>query len=206
LSTICPSILAIGAHPDDIELGCGGSIAKLASAGARVHALIFSKGRRGSLSEADRAIETETALCRLGVQRITVCDFKDTMLWMHVTDLIEVIERHVAEVAPERVYTMFKGDRHQDHRAVFEASAVGCRNVHQFLGYETPSSYPNFRPTVFEQIDLYLETKVEAIKTHVSQGKRLYMQEEKIRAAAQFRGAQVNLGPCEGFVSYKMII
>lgn len=200
------SILAIGAHPDDIELGCGGSLAKLARAGADVTALVLSKGRRGVMSDDDRAAETRRALESIGIRRIYVHDFEDTQLARHLTDIIPVIEACVREVAPTRVYTMFQFDRHQDHRAVYEASSIACRSVPQLLGYETPSSYPNFTPTVFEMIGPDLETKITALKCHVSQGSRVYMQEEKIRAAAIFRGVQVDLGPSEGFVPYKMVI
>jgi len=200
------SILAIGAHPDDIELGCGGSLAKLAQAGALIEAVVFSKGRRGALSDSDRAVETERALRTLGVTRLTIYDFEDTQLWRHVTDMIEVLDRHIGERVPDRVYTMFQHDRHQDHRAVYEASAISCRRVPQVFGYETPSSYPNFAPTTFENIEEQLETKVSALRTHESQGERLYMQEEKIRSAAHFRGVQVDLGPSEGFMPYKMIL
>ena len=200
------SVLAIGAHPDDVELGCGGTLAKLARAGARVRVVILSRGRRGGLSEADRAAETRTALATLGVTDVTVHDFPDTRLCEHLNALIEVLDQHVREVCPRRAYTMFQHDRHQDHRAVYEASSVACRSVPQLLGYETPSSYPNFLPTVFEPIADDLETKVRALKSHSSQGSRLYMQEEKIRSAANFRGAQVDLGPSEGFIPYKMIL
>ena len=200
------SILAIGAHPDDIELGCGGSLAKFAEAGAFIEAIVFSKGRRGALSDRDRAAETELALRILGVGKLTIYDFEDTQLWRHVTDMIEVLDRHIGERLPDRVYTMFQHDRHQDHRAVYEASAISCRRVPQLFGYETPSSYPNFAPTVFENIQNQLETKVGALRRHESQGDRLYMQEEKIRSAAHFRGVQVDLGPSEGFMPYKMIL
>jgi LmbE family N-acetylglucosaminyl deacetylase len=142
-------ILAVGAHPDDIELGCGGSLAKLAAAGAAIEAVVFSKGRRGALSDADRAAETETALRTIGVGRVTVYDFEDTQLWRHVTEMIAILDRHIAGLVPDRVYTMFQHDRHQDHRAVYEASVISCRSVPQLFGYETPSSYPNFAPTVF---------------------------------------------------------
>ncbi len=199
-------ILAIGAHPDDIELGCGGSLAKLARAGADVTALVLSRGRRGVMSEDDRAAETRQALEAIGIRRIDVHDFEDTQLARHLTDIIPVIEQCVREVSPTRVYTMFQYDRHQDHRTVYEASAIACRSVPQLLGYETPSSYPNFTPTVFEMIGADLETKIAALKCHISQGSRVYMQEEKIRAAAIFRGVQVDLGPSEGFVPYKMVI
>jgi LmbE family N-acetylglucosaminyl deacetylase len=155
-------ILAVGAHPDDIELGCGGSLAKHAAAGATVEAVVFSKGRRGALSDEDRAAETETALRTIGIDLITVYDFEDTQLWRHVTDMIDVLDRHIDALEPDRVYTMFQHDRHQDHRAVYEASAIACRRVPQLFGYETPSSYPNFAPTVFEDIAGQLEAKVGA--------------------------------------------
>lgn len=200
------SILAIGAHPDDIELGCGGTLAKLARAGARVQAVIFSKGRRGALTDQDRANETREALATLGIHDVVIHDFDDTRLCNSLNEMVEVIDRHVGAARPNRVYTMFQHDRHQDHRAVYEASAIACRKVAQLLGYETPSSYPNFMPTVFEALDTELETKVRALKCHTSQGSRHYMQEEKIRSAAHFRGAQVDLGPCEGFTPYKMIL
>ncbi len=200
------SILAIGAHPDDIELGCGGTLAKHVAAGARIQAVIFSKGRRGTLSEADRERESMAALGTLGIRDVAIYDFEDTKLTYSLNEIIATLDEHVRSLKPDRAYTMFQHDRHQDHRAVYEASAVSCRHVLQLLGYETPSSYPNFAPTVFEQIDGQLKTKVRALNCHKSQGERLYMQEESVRSAASFRGAQVQLGPCEGFIPYKMIL
>ncbi|NOT40973.1 MAG: PIG-L family deacetylase [Alphaproteobacteria bacterium] len=200
------SVLAIGAHPDDIELGCGGSLAKLASAGARIQAVIFSKGRRGTLSDADRERESHAALATLGVRDVAIYDFEDTKLTYSLNEMIGTLDEHVRSFNPDRVYTMFQHDRHQDHRAVYEASAVSCRHVAQLLGYETPSSYPNFTPTVFEQIDGHLKTKIRALNCHTSQGDRLYMQEEKVCSAASFRGVQILLGACEGFIPYKIVL
>lgn len=199
------TILAIGAHPDDIELGCGGSLAKLARSGARVAALVFSKGRRGVLCDEDRGAETRAAMKTIGVAEVLVYDFEDTKLWANLNELISILETHVRRLNPTRVYTMFEGDRHQDHRSVYEASSISCRSVPQLLGYETPSSYPNFQPKLFEFIGEDLETKVRALQCHKSQESRLYMQEDKIRAAAHFRGVQVDLGPCEGFIPYKLV-
>ncbi len=200
-----PRILAIGAHPDDVELGCGGSLAKYARLGCAIRAVIFSKGRRGAMSDADRIAEAHTALGKIGVTDIIVHDFADTRLADSLNDMVSILEEQVRSFAPSRVYTMFIEDRHQDHRAVYEASAIACRFVPQLLGYETPSSYPNFRPTLFEEIGDYLELKIDALKAHASQGERVYMQEEKIRAAALFRGAQIDSGPSEGFYPYKVV-
>jgi len=199
------AILAIGAHPDDIELGCGGTLAKLARAGHPIRAIILSKGRRGNLTDADRAAETVHALQAIGVTDVHTYGFEDTQLWRFVNEMITEIEAHVRSLGPFRVYSMFQHDRHQDHRAVYEASAIACRRVPQLLGYETPSSYPNFAPTVFEDISDYLETKIAALRWHESQGDRLYMQEDKIKSAAHFRGAQIDRGPCEGFIPYKLL-
>ena len=199
------SVLALGAHPDDLELGCGATLAKLAAQGVSVTAVILSEGSRGARADLDRTAETRQALLTLGVATVIQESFPDTRLHEHLNELIAAIEGHVHACSPDRVYTMFDGDRHQDHRAVFQASAVACRRIPQILGYETPSSYPNFVPTVFEQVDDFIEQKVAALKMHGSQGTRLYMHEEKIRSAAHFRGVQVDLGQTEGFIPYKLV-
>lgn len=200
------TILALGAHPDDIELGCGGSLAKLVRQGAHVRAVVFTKGYKGAKKDAGRERETRSALGVLGITDVHVLDFEDTMLLRRVGDITTVVEEHVRAIQPARVYTMFGDDRHRDHRAVYEACAVGCRRVPQILGYETPSSYLNFAPTLHEEIGEFLEVKVRSIQRHDSQGNRAYMSEEVVRATAIFRGMQVELGPSEGFVPYKMVL
>ncbi len=197
------SILALAAHPDDLELGCGATLAKLAARGAQIRAVVLSDGGRGG--SPNRCEESRAALESLGVQEVVFHRFQDTRFHESLNGLIECLEKHVADVSPDRVYTMFNGDRHQDHRTVYDASIVACRRVPQILGYETPSSYPDFLPRVFEPVDEFMERKVAAIKMHSSQESRLYMQEEKIRSAAHFRGVQVDLGQTEGFIPYKLI-
>jgi LmbE family N-acetylglucosaminyl deacetylase len=169
-------------------------------------AIVLSGGRRGVLTEADRAKETTKAFANIGIDDVVVYDLEDTKLSNKLNEIVQVLESQVREFRPVRIYTMFQHDRHQDHRTVYEASIIACRCVPQLLGYETPSSYPNFLPTVFEDISDFLEQKVTALNCHISQGSRLYMQQEKIRAAAHFRGAQVDLGPSEGFIPYKFVI
>lgn len=200
------SILAIGAHPDDIELGCGGSLAKFIQNGVRVRALVLTKGDIGNRYNADRIAETRSALALLGITDIHTMDFPDTRMHQHLSEIIACIEEHARAVQPDRVYTMFKDDRHQDHRTAYEASIVACRSARQILCYETPSSWPDFQPQAFEEIDDTLDLKIKALALHESQCDRKYTQPEAMRIGALFHGQQIGIGAAEGFIAYKIIL
>ncbi len=201
------TILAIGAHPDDLELGCGATLAKLSDGGVHVRALVLSDGLRGHGGDGtDRCEETRGALAQLGVVDVAQACLPDTCLPDATGDILRLIERHCADLAPDRVYTMFRDDRHQDHRAVYDASIVACRSVPQILSYETPSSSPNFAPVVFEPVAPWMDRKVAALRFHASQRHRDYMREDQVRCNAQFRGHQAGLGPSEGFIPYKLVL
>ncbi len=204
--TLSPRILAIGAHPDDIELGCGGSLAKLACAGAHVHALVLSRGSNGADPGTDRTREAVEALHLLGASTITQLDFPDTRFPEVSHDLTTHLEHVAAAFQPDRVYTMSAHDRHLDHRAVFEASSVAFRRVAQVFCYETPSSLPRFMPDIYEDISAQLALKLQALRAHASQQHRHYMDAEHVRCVARFRGQQVGMGPCEGFVAHRMVL
>ncbi|WP_088551963.1 PIG-L deacetylase family protein, partial [Escherichia coli] len=106
-----------------------------------------------------------------------------------------------------RAYTMHDSDRHQDHRAVHKASIVACRKIPQVLGYETPSTWLNFVPQVFEEVDEYFfNVKLKALSYHQSQQHRNYMQPENLLTLAKFRGQQAGCKLSEAFVIHKMII
>lgn len=201
-------VLAVGAHPDDIELGCGASLAKLASNGCEVRALILTDGLQGlnQFASTDRHIETREALADLGVTDVHLEHFADTSLPAEVSRMVSVIEWHIDDFAPDRIYTMYAEDRHQDHRAVYDATLIAGRSVRQILSYETPSSWPNFQPIFFESLTGgFLDRKVKALGRHKSQSHRSYMQEDEVRARAIFRGSQVGTGPAEGFEVYKLV-
>lgn len=199
-------VLAIGAHPDDLELGCGATLAKLSRQGVHVRALVFTCGDAGAGSGHDRAEETWRALHRLGVRDVAQEQLPDTALDDCGAEMIALIEAHCRDLQPQRVYTMFEHDRHQDHRAVFRASVVACRSVPQVLSYETPSSWANFAPVVYESVAGFVDAKVAAVGLHASQAHRGYMQPDALRCHLGFRGQQVGLGPCEGFMPYKVVL
>jgi len=174
-------ILAIGAHPDDIELGCGASLARLAQKGIYIAAVVMTTGNSGTDGIIDRHM---------------------------ISALEDIIKNQIpSDVEIMRVYTMHDADRHQDHLAVYQASMVACRTIPQILGYETPSTWLSFMPQVFESVkEEYFTVKLAALKKHKSQERRDYMRHDRLRAVAQFRGQQVNSDLGEGFVIHKMIL
>ncbi len=200
------SVLAIGAHPDDIELGCGGSLAKFVEMGVRIRALVLTKGAVGNRANHDRLDETRRALALLGVTDVVMADFPDTRMYEHLAAVIAFIEKHANDIQPDRVYTMFENDRHQDHRTTFGASIVACREAPQILCYETPSSWIGFQPQVFEDIEGFIDKKTAALALHKSQFDRHYTQPEAMRAIAIAHGLRINTGPVEGFIGYKFIL
>ena len=200
------TVLAIGAHPDDLELGCGATLAKLAASGVHVRAVVLTKGTQGASHRVARCAETQAALACLGVSDLVQQTFPDTELASVMPAITRLLEEQCQDLRPDRVYTMFKDDRHQDHRTVHQASVIACRAAPQILTYETPSSWPNFMPVVFETVQDFINHKIEALRLHESQGHREYMQETQIRSVAQFRGYQVGLGPSEGYIPYKLAL
>ena len=200
------NILAIGAHPDDIELGCGASRPTPPPAGPPIHPLVPSRGGRDCHAGIDRSEESHRALRRLGVAEVIQKDFPDTRFPACRNDIIASIEQACAVIGPARVYTMCGEDHHQDHRTVHEASIIACRHIPQILCYESPSTLPQFAPQVFEDISAQLELKIHALREHASQGDRHYMQESHLRCHAQFRGQQIGIGPSEGFLPYRLVL
>ena len=160
------NILAIGAHPDDIQIGCGGSLDKYAKAGHKVFLLVLTCGGVGGDSEV-RKKEQEQSAKRMGAQRVFWGDFKDT----YATDarsLITVIENVINEVKPQTVFINYLHDVHQDHRAVAKACLSATRYIKEVLYYEVPTTN-QFEPETFVDIGLVLEDKLELLKIHASQ-------------------------------------
>jgi len=201
-------VLLVGAHPDDIELGCGASIGMLAAQKIAMTALILTAGERGTNPQKyNRCHEARAALHYLGVQHVMFADLPDTLLFQHFNPLVEVLEHTVQQVQPSRVYTHWSEDRHQDHQAVWRASAIACRNVPQTLSYETPSSGLGYLPQTFQPVDENaLERKLHAISLHVSQAQRDYTRPEYCQALAVFRGQQAGTRWAEGFVPWRYLL
>ena len=178
------TVLAIGAHPDDVEIGAAGTLIAHRAAGDRVAILTMSRGSRGG-DQLMRARESQEAAGVIGA-RLFLEDLDDTRI-PEGDPTIGCIDRVIAELQPTVVYTHSVHDVHQDHRNVHRAAMVACRRVGRVYCFQSPSATVDFRPTHFVPIDDHVERKLKAIDTFGSQtGVRDYLEPELISSTARY--------------------
>lgn len=178
------AVLAIGAHPDDVEIGVGGILLRHAAQGDRVALLTLTGGEQGG-DTAERAAESQRAADLIGAT-LYHRDLEDTS----VSDgglTIGTIKEVIDEIAPSTVYTHTSRDVHQDHRNVHSATLVAARGVPRIYCYQAPSTTVEFKPTKFIAIDEYIDEKLEAIDAFSSQATtRAYLEPDLLRATARY--------------------
>jgi len=198
-------ILALAPHPDDIEIGCGGTLAVYAGQGAEIHLFVATDGGKGG-DGAARKSEQEKAAKILGIKAVHWGGFEDTKLPSEDT-LIHAIEDKVQEIKPLIVLVNHHEDTHQDHRTLARAAHSATRYVPSVLAYETPTS-SNFSPTVFMDIHDTLSDKLKALDAHASQVERTNIQGLNIveiaLATAHFRGVQGKISCAEAFMPIRI--
>jgi LmbE family N-acetylglucosaminyl deacetylase/CheY-like chemotaxis protein len=177
-------VLAVGAHPDDVEIGVGGILAAHRAAGDEITILTLSRGARGGDAD-DRQHESLAAAELIGA-RLFLKDLTDTEI-PGGGPTVRLIEEVVREVVPTIVYTHTNHDRHQDHRAVHEATIVATRTIDTVACYQSPSATVDFRPTRFVSIDGFLERKLELLDCFRSQVEnRSYLAPDFVLATARY--------------------
>lgn len=177
-------VLAIGAHPDDIEIGIGGTLAAHRAAGDAVVILTMSRGARGGEAD-DRQGESLAAAELLGA-RLFLKDLEDTRISAG-DPTVGIIEQVVAETGPSIVYTHSANDRHQDHVAVHRAVSVATRRVPMLACYQSPSATVDYRPNRFVSIDGFTDSKLALLRAFGSQsGIRDYLMPDFVLATARY--------------------
>jgi LmbE family N-acetylglucosaminyl deacetylase len=191
------NVLAVGAHPDDIELGCGAALLAHRRAGHGVSLLVMTDGQQGPQEGRSRRCEQEEAAALLEAPVIWG-EFADGAVPDDIS-AISVVERAVEACGADVVYTHSIGDTHQDHRATAAATLSAARRALRVLCYETPTSV-NFTPTVFVDAAGLVEGKLELLRAHLSQVlKNGLVDLEAVEAQARFRGFQGRLRQAEAF-------
>lgn len=186
--------LAIGAHPDDVEIGCGGTLLMRSLAGDECHILTLTKGEEGG-NRSSRMQEAYKAAELLGAE-LHFGDLSDTRV-TEGTETIKLIESYINTLRPDTVYTHSTKDLHQDHRNCSRASMVAARNVRELFCYQSPSSDISFSPARFINITDFFDKKVQAIHCFTSQKNiRPYLEDSMIHSTAEYWGR---------FASYNLV-
>jgi two-component system response regulator HydG len=178
------AVLAIGAHPDDVEIGAAGALLAHRAMGHEVSILTLSRGARGG-TESTRAGESEMAALALGAT-LYLEDLQDTTI-KEGDPTIGVISGVVEAVRPTVIYTHSLHDVHQDHRNTHRAAMVAVRKVGRVYCFQSPSATVDFRPSRFVAIDDEVERKLMAIRAFASQVEvRAYLDADMIRSTARY--------------------
>jgi LmbE family N-acetylglucosaminyl deacetylase len=200
-------ILAIGAHPDDIEFGCGGSLVKYARQGHDVFLLVMTDGGGGGDSAVRRQEQEESARI-IRACKLFWGGYPDTAIPLD-RDLIQRVERVIQEIRPDFIFVHHHDDTHQDHRHLATSTITATRYTRNVLFYEGPTAQ-NFSPSVFVDVTSVLEDKIAALQAHASQVSKTNIEGLSIvdiaRSSAHFRGIQGRVRNAEGFVPLRLFI
>jgi LmbE family N-acetylglucosaminyl deacetylase len=201
------NILAIGAHPDDIEFGCGGTLSKYSEKGHKVYMLVLSKGDKGGDPDA-RQKEQEHSARILRAEKLCFGNYKDTEI-VQSQKLITEIESFLKEITPGFIFVHYHDDTHQDHRNLSASTISATRYIQNVLFYEGPTTQ-NFTPNVYVDITSALDKKFECLEAHVSQVSRTNIEGlsiiEAAKSTAHFRGIQGRVNYAEAFNSLRLFI
>jgi len=186
------NILIVAAHPDDEVLGCGGTIARLSQEGHNVFVAILGEGVTSRFAKRDLAdpklIQALQDCSRktgkiLGVKDFVFHELPDNQFdTVPLLDIIKMVEKLLADLQPQVVYTHHAGDLNIDHAIVYRAVLTATRpvavaRIKTLYTFEIASSSewafqsfnPVFRPNTFVDISKTLETKIEAMKIYESE-------------------------------------
>ncbi len=200
-------VLAVGAHPDDIEMGCGGTLLRMKQSGCALWSIVMSRCEDEAPTgrESLREEESIEASRRLGVDKTLVLRFENRRLPDHQVAMMGQLETVQKEFAPDLVFIPYLEDSHQDHAALAWACVRTFRKRETILQYEILRfGSHTFTPTLFVDITQTVDAKCAVLRSFTSQfERRAYFDEESFRSLARTRGAQSGYDYAEGFVTYK---
>jgi LmbE family N-acetylglucosaminyl deacetylase len=203
------SALCLGAHADDIEIGCGGTVLRLLedNPGLEVHWIVLSTpGGRSTEARDSADLMLETA----GLADIRLADFRETYFPYVGHELKAYVAQLGSELAPDVIFTHWREDLHQDHRTVSELTWNSFRN-HLIFEYEIPKWDGDMgRPNVFMPLERTLcARKVDHVLTAFrSQTDKDWFTGETFWSLLRLRGveARSSSGYAEAFYCRKLVL
>ena len=176
------NILAIGAHPDDIEYGCFGFLSQQLQS-TQIHIQILSMGAKGDpTANEDRLAESRDSLSVLSPNSFKVRK-KQGILESDFQEVLSELEDNIEATQPDLILVHGPHDTHQEHCRVNELVASAARRWKtSVLNYASVSNNLDFRPNFFVELSpSELKLKIEHLSAHQSQTDKFYMQPEYIR-------------------------
>jgi len=203
------TIIAFGAHPDDLEIGMGGTIAKLSAMGYNVQPIIatlpnFVK----SDTKEGRKSESILAAKVMGCKSPIFLDLSPEQM-VFGRKLVTLIDSLITEHKPDSVFTQWYGDSHQDHQILTSSVISACRNQNNLFMYETtiPGGITenSFRPQLFVDITETIDIKKNALECFQSQFNRCgEIWIPAVIGRCSYRGYQVDAKYAEAFEVVKV--
>lgn len=190
------NVLAIGAHPDDLEMGCFATLAKHYLDGDKIFGAMITNGELGG--DADIRRQEQEAAAKEIEMRLIFGNFPDGDVRENaslVTFLDNIIKKNEIDV----IYTHSQNDRHQDHRIIARATMSASRTIGELYCYEDLSLVSSFSPQLFVDVTETFHVKRSALSKHKSQASRTFI--DGLEGMAKFRASQCRLSGrlCEAF-------
>ena len=186
-------VLCLGAHCDDIEIGCGGTLLRILAErpGCSVHWVVFASTPE---REAEGRASAAAFLERASRSRVVIQSFRESYFPQVAAEIKDAFERLKAEVKPDVVFAHHRADMHQDHRVIGELVWNTFRD-HLVAEYEIPKYEGDLgAPNAFFPLpDSLARRKVELILRHFpSQASRSWFRAETFEAVMRLRGIECN--------------
>ena len=223
-------VMVVAAHPDDEVLGCGGTMAKHAARGDKVHVVILGEGITSRVEERN-PIADARALANLQKDVIRAAKILGATVETHslpdnrfdsmdLLDIIKIIEIAKRKFKPSTIYTHYRGDLNIDHRLTFQATVTACRplkneTVQRIFSFEVPSATEwgapledgPFAPKHFVDIARTLSKKLKAMAAYKSEAATFpHPRSPKgLETLARHRGMQAGLQAAEAFQLVRQI-
>ena len=184
-------LVALGAHCDDIEIGCGGAILKLINDYnvTEIKWIVFASNEQ---RKKEAITGAKKFLDGLKNVEITVLDYNDAYLSQSAYEIKDFFEALKKQISPDVIFTHYRDDRHQDHRLISDLTWNTFRD-HFILEYEIPKydgdlGQPNFFIALNEEI---AAKKVKYVmESYESQSKKHWFDEETFYSLLRLRGIE----------------
>jgi len=198
-------VLAIGAHADDIEIGCSGTLLRLLAEhpGAELHYVVFS-------ATPERELEAQRAAAEIGASKIEIHSFRDGYVpWADPVTVKQAMATLRADHNPDVVFTHRREDLHQDHAFIADLTWQSFRD-HLIFEYEIPKYEGDLgRPNIYVPLpEVIARRKIDLVVRHfATQSKKSWFRAETFEAVMRLRAVECNspTGWAEGFYGRKIV-